>query len=305
MEHLSSPEFSDSVPPWGRGAPKIQAFVARHRSFFVLLAVLVAQLLLLSVQITRNQKVRLIQVWAVAAFNPFQRCLRGTVEGTRRAWRTYHELWQAQQQNEQLHLQLVAARSQVQQLSEQAVEAERLRFLLDFKSRQPFQTTAAEVIATSPGESSNAVFIDKGTDSGLTPDLAVITPAGIVGKIIAVFPHSAHVLLMTDVTSGVGCLLERSRVQGVLKGSGRNLCQLHYILNEEPVSVGDAVLTSGLDQIYPKGLPVGVVLQTAEGNIYKSIVVRPEAALDRLEAVLVLLRPASGQQQALILPSRP
>ncbi len=283
----------------------MQAFVTRHRPFLILLAVLVGELLLLSFQITRNRNVRLIQVWAVVVFEPFERSLHKLAESSTLAWRTYGELWQAQQQNHELHVQLVEARAQVQQLSEQAAEARRLRVLLDFKNHLPFQSVAAEAIATSPGENSSAIFIDKGADSGLTPDLAVVTPGGIVGKIIAVFPRTAQVLLITDPSSGVACILQQSRVQGILKGAGRNLCQLHYVMNEEPVPVEEAVLTSGLDQIYPKGLPVGTVIQIGQGNIYKQIVVKPAAALNRLETVVVILKPTSGDQQALSLPPQP
>ncbi len=283
----------------------MQVFVARHRPLFILLGVLVAQLLLLSLQITRNHNVRLIQVWTVAVFDPLERSLEGAVRATTVSWNTYRNLWRSHQENQELKIQLVAARSEVQQLSEQAAEAQRLRGLLDFKNRLPHSTLAAEVIATSPGETSNAVFIDKGADAGLSTDLAVVTPAGVIGKIIAVFPHSAQVLLITDPSSGVGGLLERTRLQGVLKGAGQNLCQLHYIMNEEAVAVGDSVLTSGLDQIYPKGLPVGTVVRTDEGNIYKNIAVRPAASLNRLETVLVILKPSSREQQALSLPPRP
>ena len=104
----------------------------------------------------------------------------------------------------------------------QAGETQRLRTLLDFKNQLAFQTVAAEVIASSPGENSNAIFIDKGSDSGLTTDLAVITPEGVVGKILAIFPHSAQVLLITDPSSGVGVTLAQSRVQGILKGGSNS-----------------------------------------------------------------------------------
>lgn len=293
------------MQPLGHEGPRMQAFVARHRAFFILVAVLVGQLLLLSFQITRSHNVRLIQVWAVAVLNPFERSLRGLADVTTRAWYSYRGLWGAQQQNQELSVQLVAARARIQQLSERAAEGERLRALLDFKNRLPYQTVAAEAIAASPGESSNAIFIDKGTDYGLTTDLAVTTPEGVVGKTIAVFPHSAQVLLLTDSSSGVGCILERARLQGVLKGGNRNLCQLHYIMNEEPVAVGETVLTSGLDQVYPKGLPVGTVISVGEGNIYKNIAVKPAAALNRVESVLVIFKPSSGLQQALSLPQHP
>jgi rod shape-determining protein MreC len=277
----------------------VQAFIAHHRPFFILAAVLVAQLLLLSFQITRNHDVRLIRVWAVALVDPFQRSLRGITDISVGAWRTYRNLLRAQQENQELHTQLVSAQSQIQQLSEQAAESWRLRALLEFKNRLPFQTVAAEVIASSPGENSNAIFIGKGLDAGLTSDLAVITPDGVVGKIIAVFSRSSQVLLLTDPSSGVGVMLEKTRVQGVLKGDSRNLCMIRYIMNEEPVSSGETVLTSGLDQIYPKGLLVGTIVGISAGDIYKHVEVKPAADLSRLETVLVVLKPNSIQQQAL------
>lgn len=287
----SDAQLFGPVQSVGREGPEaVQAFVGRHRAFFILVAVMVAQLLLLSVQITRNHNVRLIQVWAVGALDPFERALHWTVKSTSNSWTRLSSLRHAQQENQQLRAELDAAHSEILQFSEKAQEADRLRALLDFKNQLPFQTTAAEVIATSPGERSNAIFISRGSDSGLAADMAVITPSGIVGKTIAVFPHSAQVLLLTDPSSGVGCLLEKSRIQGVLKGAGQGLAQLHYVMNEQQVSAGDTILTSGLDQIYPKGLPVGTVVRTGDGNIYKEITVRPAATLDRLETVVVVLK---------------
>jgi rod shape-determining protein MreC len=288
-----------------REAPeRMQAFVARHGPFLALLAALLAQLLLLSFQISRNHNVRLIKLWTGVIFRPFQHSFHTTVAGTSRAWTRVHGLWGTESENQQLHVQMVTARAQIQQLSQQAAEAGRLRGLLDFKTQLPFPAVAAEVIASSPGENSNTIVIDKGSKANLTPDLGVITPEGIVGKIIAVFPSTSQVLLITDQASGAGCILQNSRVQGVLKGDGRNLCHLQYIVNEEPVSPGDEIVTSGLDQIYPKGLPVGRVARVSKGNVYNNITVRPAAALDRLETVLVCLKPAPLRQQTARLPPR-
>ncbi len=301
----NSAEPASGAAPLGRQGPNPRAFVVRHYPLFVLMGVLAAQLLLLSFQITRSHHVRLIRVWAVAIFDPFQRSLGGIADATKRTWKTYRELSQAQQQNQELRVQLAAARSRIQQLSEEAAEVPRLRALLEFKNHLPYSTVTAEVIASSPGESSNAVFIDKGTDAGLTTDLAVITPEGLVGKTIAVFSHNTQVLLITDPSSGIGAMLERTRAQGILKGSDGNVSKLHYVMNDEPVSVGEAVLSSGLDQICPKGVPLGNVIRVAEGNIYKNIVVKPAVPLNHLEAVLVVLKPTVTQQQALNSLPRP
>ena len=294
----NSPETAAPAQTVTRDGPNVQAFIARHRPAFILATVLVTQLLLLSLQITRNHEVRLIRVWAVAAIDPFQRSLRGITDVSVWTWRTYRSLLRAQQENQELRIQLASAQSQLQQLSEQAAESGRLRGVLEFKNQVPFQTVAAEVIASSPGENSNAVFIDKGVDAGLTSDLAVITPQGVIGKTIAVFSRSSQVLLLTDPSSGVGVMLEKTRVQGVLKGDRQSLCLIRYIMNEEPISPGEAVLSSGLDQIYPKGLRVGTVVEASAGNIYKNVEVKPAADLSRLETVLVVLKPNSTQQQA-------
>jgi rod shape-determining protein MreC len=300
-----SPDPTRPVEALSHEGPDMRAFIKRRSSFFILLAVVIAQILLLSVQITRNRDVRLIRYWAVAVFDPLQRALRGVLDVSASAYTTYRHLWHAQQENQELHVQLVAAQAEIQRLTEQAGATQRLRSLLEFKTQLALQTVAAEVIASSPGENSNAIFIDKGWDSGLTSDLAVLSPQGVVGKILAVFPHSAQVLLVTDPSSGVGVTLAQSRVQGVLKGGSGNLCSLHYVMNEEPVAPGEAVVTSGLDQIYPKGLPVGTVAKVGDGNIYKRILVKPSANLNRLEIVVVVLKPSATRQQALNAPTRP
>jgi rod shape-determining protein MreC len=291
MSELSQHEFAGPSAPLTREGPEaMQAFVVRHRPFFVLVAVLIGQLLLLSLQITRNRNVRLIQVWTVAIFSPFARTLHWVDSGVGGKWRSVANLRGAEKENQELLAERDRLEARVNELGEKAAEADRLRALLDFKNGLPYTTVAAEVIAASPGEGAAAVFIGKGLDAGLTNDLAIITPSGIVGKTIAVFPHTTQVLLITDPSSGVGCYLEKSLVQGVLKGSSSSLAELHYVMNGTPVEVGEAVLTSGLDQVYPKGLPVGTVAETNAGNIYRKILVRPAAGLDRLETVLVVLK---------------
>jgi len=300
-----TPLLPPDRPPEREAPEKVQLFVVRHSSFFILAAVLVAQLLLLSAQITRNQKVRLIQVWAVAVLEPFERAIHAVTESGESTWENYRGLFTAHEQNRDLNFQLVGARAEIQQLSEQAAETRRLRELLEFKTRLPFQTVAAEVIATSPGDASRAVFIDKGEDAGIASDAAVMTPGGIAGKVIAVFARTSQVLLITDTSSGVAVALSDSRVQGIVKGTGQNSVELQYIMKDTPVASDEAILTSGLDQIYPKGLVVGTVAQVTEGNIYKIIKIKPAVSLDRLEAVLVVVKPRSTEMQALGSPVRP
>jgi rod shape-determining protein MreC len=286
------------APPAREAPERMQAFVVRHLPFFLLVGLLLGQLLLLSLQITASHDVRLFRVWTAVLFRPFQYGLRASVDGAGHLFGNLSDLWRSQQQNRDLRAQLASAQSQIQQLAAEAAETDRLRRLLDLRDRSESRTLAADVIATSPGENSNVIFIDKGADAGITTDLAVITPAGVVGKVVAVFPSSSQVLLITDPASGVGCLLEKTRVQGVLKGKGHGPCQLYYVTNGEQVLPGDLVVTSGLDQIYPKDLPVGRVLEAADGSLYKKIQVAPSAQLDRLENVLVILKSKDAVPEA-------
>lgn len=296
MFEVNSSETPQATSPRSPEAPEVmQAFIVRHGSFFILIVVLLAQLMLLAFQVTRKNNVRLINVWAVAAFNPFERSIGGLTDAVSGAWRSYQDLWQAQRQNRELQQELAEARAQVLQLSVEGSENAQLHALLDLERRLPLRSVGATVIAVSPG-SGATVFIDKGAADGFAADMPVITPEGIVGKTIAVFQHTTQVLLVTSPGSGAGCMLEKSGAQGVLKGDGNGICHLDYIMNEENVLPGEYVITSGLDQIYPKGLLAGMVVKVSNGSIYKQITVKPSAALDRLEDVLVVLKPSVSQK---------
>jgi rod shape-determining protein MreC len=286
---IRSPLATRPVPPRSPEAPElVQAFISRHRPFFTLLVVLLAQLVLLSVQITRQHNAPLARRWAVSAVAPFERSLRGLADAAGGFWSAAHDLTHNGQRNHDLGLRLAADEIQIRDLTEEAAENGRLRALLELKTHLPDATASAEVIGSSPGQGSNAVVIDKGADSGLAPDQAVITPEGVAGKVVTVYAHTAQVLLISDPAAGAGALVEKTRAQGVLKGQGAGLCRLDYIMNDDAVAPGDRVLTSGLDRVFPKGLALGTVAKVASGNIYKHVVVRPAVSLDRLEEVLVV-----------------
>ena len=296
---LRSPEASRPIPPRTPEGPQlVQAFISRHRPFFTLLVVLVGQLVMLSVQITRSRSVPLAKVWAMTVLSPFERSLGGMADSVSGAWQKAHSLSRAEQVNRDLTAELARDDAEIHTLSEQAAENVRLRSLLDFRARTSYTTVAAEVIGSSPADVSNTVLIDKGSDAGLRVDLPVLTPDGVVGKIVAAYPNTAQVLLITDPAAGAGALIQTSRVQGVLKGTGRGTCRLDYVMNEDAVRVGDLVVTSGLDQVFPKGLPVGRVVQVGDGSVYKRILLKPAAALDRLEDVLVVFSKPTEHEQS-------
>jgi rod shape-determining protein MreC len=268
------------------------AIPSRHKSLTLLTGVIVAQVLLLAVQIKRAGQVRLVRVWAVELISPVQRAGSWTVYNLEHGWGNYISLHNTRHDNEALRAELDRLKVRNAELEGRAHEADRLASMLNFRqAHADVPMAAARVIGASPDSGSLVVNIDRGSRDGIRRDMGVITPDGVVGKILAVYPDISQVLLLGDKESGVGALLAETRTQGVVRGSGKPDLSMDYVSNGAKVSVGEAVLTSGQDRIFPKDLPVATVAEVAPDrkNPFMLIRVKPAAHLDRLEEVLVLL----------------
>jgi rod shape-determining protein MreC len=264
----------------------------RHRSLTLLTTMLAVQLLVLAVQIKRGTQVRLIRIWAVEMVSPLGRITAWTTDGISAVWNNYVALRHMRQQNDDLQKEMDRLKLRNAELEGRAAEADRLAQLLGFREAQAaVPMLAARVIGGSPDAASNVVFINRGTRDGLKRDMGVITPEGVVGKIVAVFPDTSQVLLLDDRDSGVGALLAGSRTQSPVRGSGDPLLDMEYVSNDVKVEPGEAVLTSGQDRIFPKDLPVGTVarIKPDPHGTFQQVLVKPAAHMDRLEEVLVLL----------------
>jgi rod shape-determining protein MreC len=147
----------------------------------------------------------------------------------------------------------------------------------------------ARVIATSAGTASATIMLDRGSKDHIKKNMGVITPEGVVGKVVEVYDNTSEVLLLTDKDSGVGAMLGNSRVQSPVGGAGEPLLVMKYDANDDVVNVGERVVTSGMDKIFPRDLPIGTITDIKPGNPFKSIRIRPSANLERLEEVIVLL----------------
>jgi rod shape-determining protein MreC len=244
------------------------------------------------VQIKRERQVRLIRVWAVELIAPIQRASSWVIYGVEHSWGGYVGLRRARQDNDSLHAEMDRLKVRNAELEGRALEADRLAGLLSFRdSHTETPMLAARVIGASPDAGSQVVNIDRGSRDGVRRDMGVITPDGVVGKILAVYPDVSQVLLLGDKESGVGALLADTRTQGPVKGTGEPYLSLEYISNDEKVSAGEALLTSGQDRIFPKDLPVGTVVDATPDrkSPFMQIRVKPAAHLERLEEVLILL----------------
>jgi rod shape-determining protein MreC len=276
----------------------MDSFLSGYKNLLVLVGVLLAQVIGLAMQIRRPNPaapdvppVRLIRLWAVGLFSPPEEFLQGAGRGLRSAWANYLDLRGARRENRQLQEQIARLRLEQAALLEDARQGQRLQQLLAFKEHYVYRTVPAQIIGTSGTDQSRVLYIDKGSADGLRPDMAVITPDGIVGKLKDVFPHTAQVLEISDQTSGTGILLEETRLRGVLRGNALGQPQVINMLPDERVKPGERVITSGGDQIFPRGLAVGVVDRVApdaQNPPFMDILVKPAANLGHLEELLII-----------------
>ena len=270
----------------------MESVLGRYRNLTILVGVLFLQVLGLAVQVKRSadaENTRLIRVWAVDLITPFERGLVWAQNGSGNLWHNYFFLRGVRAENRQLKEQIEQMRLEQVRLSEDATQAHRLQSLLAFKEQFIAKTVPAQVIGSSGSDLSRSIYNDKGSNDGIAQDMAVITAGGIVGKVLRVYPSTSLVLMINDQSSGVGVLLEKSRLQGVLRGTANGELILERVMSDESVAPGETVLSSGGDQIFPKGLPVGTVSKVSPGReMFLSIKVRAAADLSRLEEVLVV-----------------
>jgi rod shape-determining protein MreC len=281
----------------------MESFFIRYRNLLVLLALLVAQIVGLAVQVRRSGSghnsldtrdgsgVRLIRLWANMVVSPPERMIHGSKIDVGSLWQNYLDLRHVREQNQDLQKAIDRMRLEQAELLEDARQGQRLQGMMGFQEKYIYKTVAAQAIGTSGSDHSRVLYLDKGSADGLDREMAVITADGIVGKVREVYPHSAQVLLINDQTSGAGVILETTRIRGILRGNASGQLQIVGILADQRIQPGEKVLTAGGDQIFPRGLPVGVVVKVVrdpERDSFIDVLVKPAAQLDRLDEVMVI-----------------
>ncbi len=271
----------------------------RQRSGYLFLAVMLGLVLLISAQVNSRSGVPVLESLTSGIFSEVQRVLSGGVSGVRRLWSGYVGLRNLRAENEDLKRQLAAAEIASQEQRALADRARGLEKMLELRDRVNLRTTAAEIIGAAAMPDFRTLTIDKGTRDGLGPDMAVIAPAGVVGRLVAPSARSAKVQLLIDRNAAAGAIVERTRAQGVVVGGGNERLQMQYVSEASDIAVGDVVVTSGIDGIYPKGFIIGRV-ETVEKNgpAFKRIVVKPAVDFSQLEEVLVVLTPTPAKEAA-------
>ena len=291
----------------------MESLLNRYRNITVLLLVIMAQLVLLAVSAKNDQDVRFIRLWTVTAVTPVARIIEGFRGGSTGFLHNYILLHDTHQENQRLHAELDRMKMENVFLKNELNTAERAKALQVFQQHTQSKTVAATIIATGAGSNSKVVFVDRGTASGVQRGMAVVTPDGIVGKVIAAYPTASQVQLITDPDFAAGVIFEKSLVHGTLKGQGTPQCKVDYVPFEEKVEPGEWVYTSGDDRIFPRGFRVGIVKAVRPGQPFKEILVDPSGTQRGLDDVLILIEGVhqripdapSGSQPIYIAPAPP
>jgi rod shape-determining protein MreC len=264
--------------------------LSRYRNLTVLLLVIFAQLILLGYQVKSNQDIRLVRVWAVTAVTPIAKVIETVRSATADSLGQYVNLHNLAGENKQLGEQVDKLKLENQFLRSELRSADRAVALSAFQRRSPSKTLPARVIGMSTAATSRVVFIDRGSLAGVMRGMAVITPDGIVGKIIAAYPTASQVLLITDPTFAAGVISQKHHVRGTVRGLGQtSKCTVDYIQNEERVDVGEWFYTTGDDGVFPRGLSVGSVTSAQPGQPDKLVYIVPSGLQGGMEEVLVIL----------------
>jgi rod shape-determining protein MreC len=261
------------------------------RPVLVFTGAVVLNLILISAQVNTTAGIPFIQVATFGVFSEVQRYTMAGFNSVRGLWTGYVALRDVQAQNDELKREVQSLQVQLQEERAQAKRTDGFRQLLELRQRSGLDTVAAEIIAAGADPEFRDMTIDKGSSDGVQADMAVISPAGEVGRVVLSSPRAAKVQMLIDRNAAAGALIERTRSQGIVVGQGDTL-RMDYVPGTADVKQGDLIVTSGIDRIYPKGFVIGTVETVDRGmGTYHEITIRPSVEFSRLEEVLVVLTP--------------
>jgi rod shape-determining protein MreC len=273
----------------------------RQRTGYLLLAIMVGHVILISAQVQSKSGVAVLEVVAFGAFSRVQLGAATVVRGVRDSWGNYVGLRGVRAENEVLRARVSDLEVRLQEQRALAARTVRLQELLDLKASTTLPTVAAEVIGGNPNPGMRTITIDRGSAEGVRANMAVIAAKGVVGRVIGEpAAHAARVQLIIDRDAAAGALVERSRAGGMVVGAEVDPpLKMELVSNLADIKPGDVVVASGVDGIYPKGYGIGKVEKVDRGaGLYLTITVRPSVDFSSLEEVLVVLVPARSAMPA-------
>ena len=270
----------------------MSANTAQQKAPWLLAALLLSQVVLMSTNARHpDSEQSLLRIWMVTAFAPVVHAGDAVLSSIKGAGASYIDVRHAREENVDLRERVDHLTKERNDALEQAAELDRLRTQLALPTRPQYRELAANVISRDASLWFRRLIIDRGSINGVKKDMPVTTSGGIVGRVISVGPNFAMVQVITDRQAGLGAMLQASRAMGQVRGLDNDRVELKNISTSEKVEIGESVVTTGLDRIYPKGLLVGTVenIEADPNAPWHKIVLKPAAPVDRVEHVLVLL----------------
>jgi rod shape-determining protein MreC len=267
----------------------VDSLLFRYRNITVLMLAVFAQVVLLAYQVKNKSDVRMIRVLAVTAVAPLAQAVEGSRSSIAGFFGEYVSLHDVRDQNRKMQAEIDQLKLENQFLKNELSMAERVKALSAFEARTPSKMLPARIIGTGSGSTNRVTLVDRGESSGVEKGMGVVTPDGIVGKVMAAYPTASQVLMVDDPGFAAGVISQKSRVRGILKGLGHGKCQVDYVQNEEKVELGEIFYTSGDDRVFPKGMPAGRVTGTSEGSAFKNIAIDPVGLQNGPEEVLIVI----------------
>jgi len=263
----------------------------KHTALTVIILLLLSALILMSLRVKQRKGVDFFDALLIEICSPFQKATTSILKEIKGFFRGYLFLVQLQKENTMLRQKIAELRKENQQMKEMALASDRLQKLLQFREKVSARVVAAEVIGQDPTSWFKSLTLNRGERDGVRKGMAVISPEGVVGQILKTGPFHSVVLLITDYTSALDSIVERTRAKAIVEGMGENRCNLKYLLRAEDVEVGDSVITSGLAGNFPKGLMIGEVRKVDKRGhgIFQYAELIPSVDLTRLEEVLILI----------------
>jgi rod shape-determining protein MreC len=265
-------------------------FITRHREGLLLAILVVLSLLVISRQVRDPTGMTYFRRSVITVISPFQAALDSVLGGVHGLWNDYLFLLGTRTENELLKEEANRLRSELQKVKEELYRAGRLEEFAAYRAETGFAGMAARVIGESPDPWTRTIVVNRGSEEGVERGIPVVVPDGLVGRVMAVAPHSSIVRLIIDRSSRVPVLVSRSRARAILEGENSGTCQLKYLDRIEDVQEGDIVITSGLAGVYPRGIEVGTITQVLKKDygLYQYAKMLPKAPLTRLEDVLII-----------------
>lgn len=267
-------------------------FFLRRKRFLCIVGLLFISLTLLARDVEKKKPYTLADKILLTLFAYPLELTNFCFHQTASLWENYFYFVNLRQEHIHLAERLEKLELENQLLREQAAENARLRTLLAFKETLAFEILPAEITGRDPSSWFKTILINKGSRDGIRPGAGVITPSGVVGKIISVGFSFSKVLLITDVNSAVDAVVARTRSRGILEGAGENQAVLSYVLKSEQLMPGDSIITSGMNSIYPKGITLGTIsaVSAERSGFFQRVEVLPAVDFTKLNEVLVVLR---------------